>query len=179
MEKYNNLFFKMKITYLTIVKFLFPTISTYILILGVFYLMFSNVLPTFRDLNIVLFFSFILILPVCIELIILFNYYKINKNIHMSKNKSGIQINFNNKRKFEITEKNIISWQLTGTASKLQNSSIKFSMLDDLFYIKVVLDNKDTITLTSLLYKDIDKLFEDLFIDYKIDDRKSNFPLVK
>ena len=97
----------------------------------------------------------------------------------MSKNKSGIQINFNNKRKFEITEKNIISWQLTGTASKLQNSSIKFSMLDDLFYIKVVLDNKDTITLTSLLYKDIDKLFEDLFIDYKIDDRKSNFPLVK
>ena len=97
----------------------------------------------------------------------------------MSKNKSGIQINFNNKRKFEITKNNIISWQLTGTASKLQNSSIKFSMLDDLFYIKVVLDNKDTITLTSLLYKDIDKLFEDLFIDYKIDDRKSNFPLVK
>lgn len=44
----------------------------------------------------------------------------------MSNNKSGIQINFNNKRKFEITEKNIISWQLTGTASKLQNSSIKF-----------------------------------------------------
>lgn len=97
----------------------------------------------------------------------------------MSNNKSGIQINFNNKRKFEITKNNIISWQLTGTASKLQNSSIKFSMLDDLFYIKVVVDNKDTITLTSLLYKDIDKLFEDLFIDYKIDDRKSNFPLVK
>ena len=43
----------------------------------------------------------------------------------------------------------------------------------------MVVDNKDTITLTSLLYKDIDKLFEDLFIDYKIDDRKSNFPLVK
>src|SRR5690606_19031820 len=169
----------MKITYLTIVKFLFPTISTYILILGIFYLMFFNVLSTLRDINIVLFFSLILILPVGIELIVLFNYYKINKNIYMSKSKTGIHINFNNKRKLEITKNNLVSWQLTGTASKLQNSSIKFSMLDDLFYVKVVVDNGDTITLTSLLNKDIDKLFEDLFIDYKIDDRKRNLPLVK
>lgn len=97
----------------------------------------------------------------------------------MSKSKTGIHINFNNKRKLEITKNNLVSWQLTGTASKLQNSSIKFSMLDDLFYVKVVVDNGDTITLTSLLNKDIDKLFEDLFIDYKIDDRKRNLPLVK
>jgi|SRR5690554_1117909 len=169
----------MKITYLSIVKFLFPTIFTYILILGVFYLMFYKVLPTLRDINIVLFFSLILILPVGIELIVLFNFYKINKNIYISRSKSGILINFNNKRKLEITKSNLVSWQLTGTASKLQNSSIKFSMLDDLFYIKVVVDNEDTITLTSLLYKDVDKLFEDLFIEYKIDDRKSNFPLIK
>src|SRR5690606_1641857 len=160
----------MKITYLTIIKFLFPTISSYILILGVFYLMFFNVLQTLTDINIVIFFLLILTLPVGIELIILFNYSKINKNMYISYNSLLILINFNNKKNLEITKNNLVSWQLTGTASKLQNSSIKFSMLDDLFYVKAVIDNGDTIILTSLLNKDIDKLFEDLFINYKTDE---------
>jgi len=141
--------------------------------------MFFNVLQTLTDINIVIFFLLILTLPVGIELIILFNYYKITKNIYISKNNLGILINFNNKKNLEITKNNLVSWQLTGTASKLQNSSIKFSMLDDLFYVKAVIDNGDTIILTSLLNKDIDKLFEDLFINYKTDERKSNFPLIK
>ncbi len=85
-----------------------------------------------------------------------------------------------NKRKIEVNKNTIICWQLVGTASKTKKSSIKFTLLDDLFYIKVFLKYEDSpIFLTSLLYTNIEELFMENFQSFKIENKISSFPLIK
>src|SRR5690606_41700768 len=81
---------------------------------------------------------------------------------------------------FRSNEDTLKSWELVGTSSKLINSSIKFSLLDDLFYLKIELKeaNKE-IVLTSLLYSKIDTMFQQLFPNKRVENRRKFYPLIK
>src|SRR5690606_28478719 len=149
----------MRITFIKISKFLLQLLITNILILGIFYYWFSDDISVLKNNKFIFGLILIITIPFVPQFIVLFNHYYYNKNISMKFENNRLNI-FDNEKKIEVNKNNIISWQLVGTASKSKKSSIKFTLIDDLFYIKVILKNEDSpIILTSLLYPKIDKLF--------------------
>src|SRR5690606_31057080 len=119
----------MKITFLNILRLLSPLIFTNILVLGVFYFWFSNDLTILQDKMLVLVFVSILLLSTVPQLIVVINHYKMNKKVLLTIEADTLIITDKNGKNIKINDKNIVSWQLVGTAGKIRESSIKFSLL--------------------------------------------------
>lgn len=169
----------MRITFIKISKFLLQLLITNILILGIFYYWFSDDISVLKNKQLLFGLIMLIIIFHLPQFIVLFNHYYYNKNTSMDYENDKLNI-IDIEKKIEVNKNNIISWQLVGTASKSKKSSIKFTLIDDLFYIKVILKNEDSpIILTSLLYPKIDKLFEELFESFRIENKISSFPLIK
>lgn len=168
----------MKISYIQIFKLLLQLLITNIIILSVFYYWFYDDDSILKDYKFLFGIIIIIFIPFIPQFIVLLNYYYINNNVILVNDNHVIYVKMKEKI-IEINTENIVSWQLIGTASKIKKSSIKFSLLDDLFYIKVNLKNNSSIILTSLLFNKIDELFEQKFYLYKVDSKISNFPFIR
>lgn len=168
----------MRINLKNSLRFFVPILITNILIFGVFYYWFSEDISVLKN-NLLLYGLIIIIITFQLpQFIVLINHYINNKNVFLRYDKEFIYLNYHGKE-IEISEKNIVNWKIIGTAGKSKNSSIKFSLLDDLFYVKVVIENNQTLILSSLVYFKIDKLFEDLFNSFKMENEIHSFPLIK
>lgn len=168
----------MKITFVKILKYFLPLLITNIFILSVFYYWFSDDISIFTDNKFVFGLILIIAIPFIPQFIVLFNHYTKNKDTYLAYNDEFIYVH-DKEIKIEINKQNIRSWQLVATATKSKRSSYKFTLIDDLFYIKVILDNNDSIVLTSLLCPQIEKLFMELFNSYRIENKIISFPLIK
>lgn len=168
----------MKITFIKIIKILLQLFITNILILCFFYYIFSDDISVLNNNNFLWGLILIITIPFVPQFIVLLNHYNYNKNTVIDYKNGKLNI-VDNKNKIEINRNNIISWQLVATATKSKRSSYKFTLIDDLFYIKVILDNNDSIVLTSLLCPQIEKLFMELFNSYRIENKIISFPLIK
>lgn len=168
-----------KITHKKLLKSIFPLLVTNLMIISVFYYWFSDDVSIFKNTFFIMGIFSILIIPVIIQLIIFINHYKINKQTILNVNNNKVIITYNNKT-FTICDNNILSWQLIGTSSKIKDSSIKFSLIDDLFYVRIyVKDINEPIILTSLLNSKIDILLQVLFPSQRLNDTSSIFPFIR
>lgn len=168
----------MKVTLFKFLKYLFPLVVTNILIVCVFYYWFYDDASIMKDKEVLLVFGLILSIPLIPQLVLLINHYKISRHLVIEKGQKSLKITELD-RHFEIHEENIISWQLIGTSSKIQKSSTKYTIADDLFYIKVFLKNGIKIHISSMVDKNIDKFFVNVFPSVKTKDKKTLFPMIK
>src|SRR5690606_9517814 len=168
-----------KITFYKIFKTSFPLITTNIFIVSVFYYWFRDDLDFSEDSTFLLSLLILITILLLPQLILILNHWNVNKDTQLTIYQNYIVLSINNKQ-IILNEDTLKSWELVGTSSKLINSSIKFSLLDDLFYLKIELKeaNKE-IVLTSLLYSKIDTMFQQLFPNKRVENRRKFYPLIK
>ena len=168
-----------KITSFKILKICLPLLITNLVILFVFYYLFGDSINFTEDFTFIIVLIILMIIPLVPQLFLVFNHFHKNRNKELIINQDYLLLK-NNGKEIVINENNIISWQLVGTSSKLKNSSIKFSLLDDLFYLKIELkESNKQIILSSLLYSKIDNVFQQLFPNSRKEDRVNFFPIIK
>lgn len=168
-----------KITYYKILKICLPLIITNLLILFVFYYWFWNDIDFLEDSTFLISLIILMIIPLIPQMFLMLNHWNVNRNTELIIYHNYLVVSIN-KKQIVLNEETFKSWELVGTSSRLKHSSIKFSLLDDLFYLKIELKEQNKqIVLTSLLYSKIDTTFQQLFPNKRIENRRKFYPLVK
>lgn len=168
-----------KITYYKILRTCSPLITTNIFIVSVFYYLFWDGLDFYENSTFLISLIILMIIPSIPQLVLMLNHWNVNRNTELIIYQNYLVVLINNKQ-IVLNEETFKSWRLVGTSSRLKNSSIKFSLVDDLFYLKIELkDQNKEIVLTSLLYSKIDTTFQQLFPNKRIENRLKFYPLVK
>ncbi|RRJ88160.1 hypothetical protein EG240_13920 [Paenimyroides tangerinum] len=168
-----------KITSFKILKICLPLLITNLVILFVFYYFFGDSINFTEDFTFIIVLIILMIIPLVPQLFLVLNHFRKNRNVGLTIYQDYLLLKSNGEQ-IIISENTINSWELVGTSSKLKNSSIKFSLLDDLFYLKIGLkESNKEIILSSLLYSKIDNVFQQLFPNPRKEDRVKFFPIIK
>lgn len=168
-----------KITLFKILKICVPLVITNLVILFVFYYFFGESINFSEDFTFLLGLIILMIISLIPQLFLVLNHFYANRNTRLKIYQDYLLLKTNCKQ-IIISENTINSWELVGTSSKLKNSSIRFSLLDDLFYLKIELkESNKQIILSSLLYSKIDNVFQQLFPNTRKEDRVKFFPIIK
>ena len=145
----------------------------------VFYYFFGDSINFTEDFTFIIVLIILMIIPLVPQLFLVLNHFRKNRNVGLTIYQDYLLLKSNGEQ-IIISENTINSWELVGTSSKLKNSSIKFSLLDDLFYLKIGLkESNKEIILSSLLYSKIDNVFQQLFPNPRKEDRVKFFPIIK
>lgn len=167
-----------RITNNKILKKCFPLIFTNLFIIGVFYYWFFEDDSLINNLSFFIGLVILIFMPIIFQLVIIFNHYAINKKILFKVYEDQLFI-IQNDEQLIISEDNIIHWNLVGTSGKVKNSTIKFSLIDDLFYVKILLkDRKEEVIVTSLLNSKIDVVLQELFSNKRKENKATFFPYI-
>ena len=168
-----------KITSFKILKICFPLIITNLLILCFFYYCFWDSINFFEDSTFLIGLIILIIIPLIPQLILVVNHFYTNRKTEITIYQDYLLLTIDGTQ-WIINENTINSWELVGTSSKIKESSIKFSLLDDLFYVRIyVKDTNEPIILTSLLNSKIDTLLQVLFPNNRKVDKLKHFPMIK
>lgn len=168
-----------KITSFKILKICLPLLITNLVILFVFYYFFGDSINFTEYFTFIIVLIILMIIPLVPQLFLVLNHFRKNRNVGLTIYQDYLLLKSNGEQ-IIISENTINSWELVGTSSKLKNSSIKFSLLDDLFYLKIGLkESNKEIILSSLLYSKIDNVFQQLFPNPRKEDRVKFFPIIK
>ncbi|WP_372474847.1 hypothetical protein AB4865_06150 [Capnocytophaga sp. ARDL2] len=171
----------MKISFFKILKFLFPLFIANSVIIGIFYYWFSDItFESEKDNNFIIGILLIVIIPIIPQLVLLINHYLYDKNTHICFKKNQLIINKNGKT-ITINQENICNWELVCTATKSLNSSIKYWLIDNLFFIKIYLKEEEEkpIKLSCLLDSKIDQLFNEHFGEFRENNQIRFFPYME
>lgn len=168
-----------KITSFKILKICLPLIITNLVIVSIFYYFFWNSINFSEDFTFILGLLILITIPLVPQIFLLINHFRENRNVRLTIYQNYLLLKINGKQ-IIISENNINSWELVGTSSKLKNSSIKFSLLDDIFYLKIELkESNEQIVLSSLLFSKIDNVFQQLFSNKRKENKVKFLPIIK
>ena len=168
-----------KITSFKILKICLPLIITNLVILSFFYYFFWNSINFSEDFTFILGLLILITIPLVPQIFLLINHFCENRNVRLTIYQNYLLLKINGKQ-IIISENTINSWELVGTSSKLKNSSIKFSLMDDIYYLKIELkESNEQIVLSSLLFSKIDNVFQQLFSNKRKENKVKFLPIIK